>query len=397
MSPVAIAALVLLVAVALAALAAVRRARADARAARDEARRAVDAAHAAGQRSRTALEELPEIAIRVDAQGRLIEANRAARERFVFLEAGMTVLTAFSEHELAGRIATALERMEPARLQVRLFAGGRRTYRAVVAPYALPEGPEALVFLRDDTDAAEYQALRAGFVANVSHELRTPLTGLRGLLDALVDPDIDPETRERFTRRAAAETARLEALIADILFLSELESGHDAPPDAVSDLAEAVTAGAAALAPLAERHRVAVELDLAGPAPAPLTARMAETIARNLIENAIRYAGPGATARASVRAEGGTVVLAVADDGVGIAQRHLLHVFERFYRADPSRSTSLGGTGLGLSIVKHIAERSGGEATATSREGFGTTVTVTLPLPSAARDPKGSAEAPGRV
>jgi signal transduction histidine kinase len=267
----------------------------------------------------------------------------------------------------------------------------------------MPEPPDlelrevARAFNRMAATLERVEQLRTALVEDVAHELRTPLTGLRGLLDALVDPDIDPETRERFTRRAAAETARLEALIADILFLSELESGHDAPPDAVSDLAEAVTAGAAALAPLAERHRVAVELDLAGPAPAPLTARMAETIARNLIENAIRYAGPGATARASVRAEGGTVVLAVADDGVGIAQRHLLHVFERFYRADPSRSTSLGGTGLGLSIVKHIAERSGGEATATSREGFGTTVTVTLPLPSAARDPKGSAEAPGRV
>jgi two-component system phosphate regulon sensor histidine kinase PhoR len=72
-------------------------------------------------------------------------------------------------------------------------------------------------------------------------------------------------------------------------------------------------------------------------------------------------------------------VLSVSDDGAGIPERHLQHIFERFYRADPSRSKRLGGTGLGLSIVKHIAERFGGTATATSREGFGTTITVTLP------------------
>ena len=72
-------------------------------------------------------------------------------------------------------------------------------------------------------------------------------------------------------------------------------------------------------------------------------------------------------------------MLVVSDDGAGIPERHLPHVFERFYRADPSRSKRLGGTGLGLSIVKHIAERFAGSAVATSREGFGTTVTVTLP------------------
>ncbi len=111
----------------------------------------------------------------------------------------------------------------------------------------------------------------------------------------------------------------------------------------------------------------------------PLTDRMARVIVRNLMENAIKYAGPGAATTTSVRRDGDDVVLTVADDGAGIPERDLPHVFERFYRADPSRSKRLGGTGLGLSIVKHIAERFGGEAVATSREGFGTTVTITVP------------------
>ena len=330
-------------------------------------------------RRQAALEGLPIIALRVDGDGRLLEANRLARERFPFLTPALSVLEAFSEHELAGRVAGSLERLEPGELQVRLFAGGRRTYRAAVAPYPVEDGREALLFLTDASEAVDYQELRSQFVANVSHELRTPLTGLRGLLEALDDPEMDPDTQAAFLRRAAAETARLEALILDILFLSELETTQGLPSAAVSDLAAAVRETVEELAGDAAEYGVRLQADAEGPALTPLTHRMARTVARNLLENAVKYAGAGATARASVRVGEDVVELTVADDGLGIAERHLPHVFERFYRADPSRSKRLGGTGLGLSIVKHIAERFDGRAEATSREGFGTTVRITLP------------------
>jgi len=247
-----------------------------------------------------------------------------------------------------------------------------------------------------------YQELRSQFVANVSHKLRTPLTGLRGLLEALEDPEMDPATQASFVARARRETERLEALIADILFLSELEATVGLPSEERSDLSAAARAAAEALAAAALDQGVEVEVDAPTPAWAPVTERMARTVVVNLLENAVRYAGRGARARASVCREGDRVVVEVADDGAGIAERDLPHIFERFYRADPSRSKRLGGTGLGLSIVKHIAERFGGEASATSREGFGTTVRVTLPAapaPSAsAREPldspAGAARAP---
>ena len=180
-------------------------------------------------------------------------------------------------------------------------------------------------------------------------------------------------------RRASSETQRLEALITDILFLSELEATSGAPSSERTDLALAAEISAHELEELAAEHGVTVRLEVEGPAWAPLTERMARMVVRNLMENAIKYAGPGAATTTSVRREADGVVLTVADDGAGIPERHLPHVFERFYRADPSRSKRLGGTGLGLSIVKHIAERFGGSATATSREGFGTEATVTLP------------------
>jgi two-component system, OmpR family, phosphate regulon sensor histidine kinase PhoR len=390
-------ALVSLVAVgiAVAAVVAVRRARAWQARARAEAAEAAGAVAVAERRARAALQDLPFVALRIDREGRLVDSNIAALESFPFLTPGMSVLETFSEHLLAQRVEAALATLESQRFEVRLFADGRRTYRAAVEPYEVGDVREALLFLADASEAVAYQELRSQFVANVSHELRTPLTGLRGLLEALGDPGMDPATRRDFVARASGETQRLEALISDILFLSELEATQGLPATTSSDLSQAVSSVAAELAGMAAEYGVALEVDLPGPAWTPLTERMAHTVVRNLVENALKYAGPGARAVASVTLAGDGVVLRVTDDGAGIPERHLNHVFERFYRADPSRSKRLGGTGLGLSIVKHISERFAGRATASSREGFGTTITVSLP--GAPPPPEEDHEDPSRL
>ena len=336
-------------------------------------------AEAAERRRSEVLKDLPFVALRLDGDGRLVEANAVALERFPYLTPGMSLLEAFSEIRLVSGFEAAMAELEHQRFEVRLFADGRRTYRIGIEPYVVDGDPEALVFLTDTSEAVDYQELRSQFVANVSHELRTPLTGLRGLLEALDDPQMDPVTRRDFVARASSETQRLEALISDILFLSELEATSAGPSGERSDLALAAEMSAHELAELGEEHGVRLDLHIEGPAWVPVTETMARTVARNLMENAIKYAGPGATATVSVSRDEGAVTLRVADDGAGIPERHLQHIFERFYRADPSRSKRLGGTGLGLSIVKHIAERFGGAVNAQSREGFGTTITVSLP------------------
>jgi two-component system phosphate regulon sensor histidine kinase PhoR len=393
--------LVVLLALALAAALAAgllaRRARAAAAAAEREAAAATARADVAELRVGQLSDAVPLVAMRVDGAGRLVEANRAARERFAFLAEGMSVLEAFSEHTLAGELDAALADLEPREFDVRLFVDGRRTYRALIEPYTAGDGREALLLLLDASDVVDYQELRSQFIANVSHELRTPLTGLRGLLEALSDPSMDAATSRDFTARAASEVQRLEALISDILFLSELEATHGAPSSDRSDLAEAALETSDALAEAAAEHKVTLAVDAPAPVWTPLSERMARTVVRNLLENAVKYAGAGSTATASVRAEDGVAVLVVADDGAGIPDRHLPHVFERFYRADASRSKRLGGTGLGLSLVKHIGERFGGGAAVASREGYGTTITVTLPLappPDPAAPGAGAGRAP---
>jgi len=197
------------------------------------------AGHIDRRRSQAVLAALPSVALRVDAGGRVLEVSRRAHERFPFLQPGISILEAFSEHLLAGRVDAAIETLEAQHFEVRLFDDGRRTYQAVVEPYPLPGGPEALC-AHGHQPAVAYQELRSQFVANVSHELRTPLTGLRGLLETLDDPAMDDDTRSDFVARGINETQRLEALITDILFLSELEATADLPLDASSDMVTAV-------------------------------------------------------------------------------------------------------------------------------------------------------------
>ena len=327
---------------------------------------------------------VPTIALVVDAEGRVAAATTSALERFPFLREGMTLLEAFSQHLLTGPVRTAVEDMQAEVFHVRLFADGARRFRATVVPYATSKGRrEAILMLDDQTEESSYQELRSQFVANVSHELRTPLAGLSATLEALADADLEPETRSRFVERARRETARLSALIRDTLFLSELEARGGEPADEHCDLAAVASDVVDEYAERAAQAGVVVESETSTPCWATIGGGLAHTVAANLIENAIRYSGQGSRVTARVESEGDWVTFSVADDGVGIEQRHLPHIFERFYRVDASRSKELGGTGLGLSIVKHIAEWCGGRVEAESRIGRGTAFRVILPASNA--------------
>ena len=326
-----------------------------------------------------AFDALPVCAVLVGTGAEVVRVNPAALEAFPFLRTGVGVLEAFGDHMLAARVREALDTGRDDEFELKLFVEGRRTFRAMVAPFRVGADPGAVLTLADATQAVAYQDLRSQFVANVSHELRTPLTGLRGMLEALEDPELPPDMRADFVVRSRVETERLEALVDDILFLSELEAAQGAPSGERSDMGAVAHVVADELQGEAAEQSVRLQVEAGEGLWTTLTDRMAHTVVRNLAENAVRYAGPGAVATLRVHRAGGDVEVEVQDDGLGIPEKDVPHVFERFYRADPSRSRQLGGTGLGLSIVKHIAERMGGAASITSREGFGTIVTVRIP------------------
>jgi len=345
--------------------------------------RARTAADTEGRRRKAAFERLPVVALRIDRTGVIREINALARDKFPHVATGQGILASFGEHRLSEEVAQSVATGASRTFDLRLFSDERRTFHVTVEPIAVAAGAEVFVFMTDFTDAVAYQELRSQFSANVSHELRTPLTGLAGLIEALGDPDIDPATHARFVDRASNEIQRLVALISDVLFLSELEANQDIGPLGECDLRVAIANAVDALRDVAAEHDVTIEVavEAEGAAVVPLTERMATTVVQNLVENAVKYGGSGSQTlvQASSSGDGQWIDLTCRDSGPGIPERHLPHIFERFYRADASRSKRLGGTGLGLSIVKHIAERAGGTVEASSRQGFGTTVLVRLP------------------
>ncbi|MHB0915022.1 MAG: sensor histidine kinase [Thermoleophilia bacterium] len=290
-----------------------------------------------------------------------------------------SLLETLESHELDAAAARAMQSETIIELEVRLYAGGRRPYKAKVVPFPTEAGMECLIFLRDIADRVEYGELRSQFAATVSHELRTPLAGIQGLVESLQDPDMKAEESQRFLEKVEKETHRLGQLIDEILFLSSLESGSAEELKGECDLHALVADTITKLEDLAAIREVTVTNSVPEGTDLPLKERMAATVIANLVQNAINYSGIGARVEVEAVRESGHLKVTVRDDGIGIDAEHLPHIFERFYRVDKSRSRALGGTGLGLSIIKHIIESAGGAITATSREGFGTEISFTLP------------------
>jgi two-component system sensor histidine kinase BaeS len=213
-------------------------------------------------------------------------------------------------------------------------------------------------------------------VGDVAHELRSPVTNLRCGLEAIQDGLVAPD-RDRIDA-LHSETLLLQRLITDLQDLALAEAGGLALERQPVDVAEIVRRAVGADqggAPV----RVAID-----PRAAEVTADAGrlEQILRNLVSNARRHTPDDGRIDIRATRDGGQVRIAVADTGSGIQAEHLPHVFDRFYRADPSRDRATGGAGLGLAIVRRLVEAHGGTATAASDgEGCGTTVTVSIPSP----------------
>jgi signal transduction histidine kinase len=212
-------------------------------------------------------------------------------------------------------------------------------------------------------DPRAYEELRVAFTAAVSHELRTPLARLLALLESA---GLEGADTPQLLEQARAEVEEMRALVDDILFLSELESGREVVALGSTPVQPVLEEVRDLLADRAERADVAVVLEVEPGTELPLRRRMLQVVAENLADNAIRYAGPRATL--TLRARPG--LLEAEDDGPGVDETEVARLFERFYRGDRARASR--GTGLGLAIVKHVVTAAGGgvEAATGSRRGL---------------------------
>jgi two-component system phosphate regulon sensor histidine kinase PhoR len=338
------------------------------------------------------LECLPDPVIVLARDRSVRRSNAAARAAF-----GDDLPAVLRYPALRATIDRVLASNRPGDVEVVLRAPIHRELYATVVPMDPPlaDGGQVLVVLSDRTRERAVEQMRADFVANVSHELRTPLASLIGFVETLRGPAADdPPAQQRFLAIMAEQGGRMNRLIDDLLSLSRIElTEHQAPSEAL-DLNELVQRMVAGFEPrLAERKvQLAMRIEAELPAVTGDADQMAQVL-QNLLDNGLKYGRDGGVLRVDVAlAEAGKgwpgrrgVVLAVADQGAGIAKEHLPRLTERFYRVDKGRSRAVGGTGLGLAIVKHIVNRHRGQLLIDSEVGKGTTVSVWLPLAQASR------------
>jgi len=226
----------------------------------------------------------------------------------------------------------------------------------------------------DHTYSRSFDELRTGFTAAVSHELRTPLARILALLDSADLPDADVQG---LIDQARAEVENAGALIDEILFLSELESGREVVSLGHTSALPVLAGVLDELTDAAERAGVTLSIEGDPNVDVPLRPRMLRMIAQNLAMNSLRYAGHGARFTFSIQHAGEFAVLTAADDGEGVPVETLPRLFERFYRGDSARTSR--GTGLGLAIVKHVVVAAGGDIEAEGAPGQGLRIRATFP------------------
>lgn len=248
------------------------------------------------------------------------------------------------------------------------------------------QGTLTLFVLHEITREKRLEKIRTEFVANVSHELRTPVTIIKGFADTLIeDRDaLSPAEQERFLIKIQKNTHRLNHLLEELLLLSRLESQQESLHRERHSLSQVVSEITDDFRTRLnqELHYLETNFDQRPDIVYLDTLRIRQVI-ENLLDNVIRHAKDFRRIHVSTTVTDQGVRCTVEDDGKGIPQKTLPHIFERFYRGDKGRSRESGGTGLGLSIVKHIVIQHGGTTFAESNPGHYTRIGFFLPFPEA--------------
>lgn len=252
----------------------------------------------------------------------------------------------------------------------------------LVTPLNGEGGSWALFVLHDITRQKELEGIRKDFVANVSHELRTPLSIIKGYIETLVDGhrNMPTEDRARFLQTIQRHTERLNSLLEDLLALSRLESINPGLHRESTRFADLITSLIEDIRgrTTTSGHLITYAFDPAIGSVLIDPLKISQVCA-NLLDNALKYTPHGSRIDVSARLHEGEVEVCVRDNGPGIPEADLSHIFERFYRVDKGRSRDKGGTGLGLSIVKHIVQLHGGRVWVESEPRKGTAFYFTLP------------------
>ena len=349
------------------------------------------------------LEALPDPALLIDAEGRIVSSNAAARRQMEFEARGQFLTSILRHPDVLDAVQAAVHDGATRAVEYETPTQVERHTRCYVAPVTWGADRAAMLVFHDQTARISTERMRADFLANASHELRTPLASLTLLIETMAGPARDNAAdRERFLDMMQVQAERMRRLIDDLLSLSRIELDEHVPPSDRADLAAVARDVVDALTGVATERSVRIRL-IAPEGPVTVVGERFQLaqVVQNLIDNAVKYSPSGGEVLVEVAVSGdreevvaqagrrwedaGHVALLtpaaaanrsyayvrVEDSCAGVARRFLPRLGERFFRVEREAGDERGGTGLGLAIVKHIVNRHRGGLLVESQPGRG--------------------------
>jgi two-component system sensor histidine kinase SenX3 len=323
------------------------------------------------------LELMGSVGIVLDGSNKVVGTNSWA-ESFGLVARGLLVHAETADLVKRARSGSEIESFEGV-----LRVGLAQEKVSVAAKAKLVEGDYVVLVLEDRTSDIRLDKTRRDFIENISHELKTPIGAIALLSEAIQEAGDDQEAVSRFAASLNKESSRLTFLVQDIIKLSRLQSEEVLASAEIVDLNDVLAEAIDRNEQLAASRKIRLVSEQAPQLEVFGNKEMLITAVKNLVENAISYSEPGTSVGIGCSAKESIAEITVTDSGAGISPENQQRIFERFYRADPSRSRETGGTGLGLSIVKHVAKIHRGEIKLFSQVGVGSTFTLRVPLATA--------------
>jgi len=329
------------------------------------------------------LKSIPDALLIIDAKGNIILSSLSAREFFGDVPmTGMQFIEVVRSNEIADLIDRVHETLSPGSTSFRIDAPREKYLSVRVSPLSYRENELSgfVAVFHDITQIEKLEEVRKDFIANVSHEIKTPITAIKGFADTLLDGALDDrENALRFIGAIKSNSERINSLVDDLLIISKIELGVIKVEKTVVDIEDVFRN----VLELVRDKAVAKGISLTTSNRPGIREIKADKnrliqILTNLVDNAIKFTEAGSV-KFGIDKEDEKVVLFVEDTGIGVPNKHLPRLGERFYRVDPARSRKMGGTGLGLAIVKHLVKAHGWQIQIESSEGKGTKIRIVLP------------------
>jgi two-component system phosphate regulon sensor histidine kinase PhoR len=349
------------------------------------------------------LEALPDPALLIDAEGRIVSSNAAARRQMQFEARGQFLTSILRHPDVLEAVQAAVHDGATRAVEYEQTTQIERHTRCYVAPVTWGADRAAMLVFHDQTARISTERMRADFLANASHELRTPLASLTLLIETIAGPARDNAAdRDRFLKMMQTQADRMRRLIDDLLSLSRIELDEHVPPSDRADIAGVAHEVVDLLAGVARERGVELKIDTPDTPVRVVGERFQlAQVVQNLIDNAMKYTPKGGVVRIEIGEAGdreeaaalagrrweeaGRVAMLtpasvanrsyayirVEDAGPGVAKRFLPRLGERFFRVERELGDEKGGTGLGLAIVKHILNRHRGGFLVESQPGRG--------------------------